>query len=55
MGAFLIICYHYTAEEAWEPFKKIESSLISFRDAGEEPSNFECTVLDCLRGLDKAI
>src|ERR1700761_4924780 len=25
------------------------------RDAGEEPSDFECTVSDCLRGLEKAI
>lgn len=29
--------------------------LVPFRDAGEEPSNFECTVLDCLKGLSKAI
>ena len=26
-----------------------------FRDAGEEPCEFECSTLDCLRGLEKAI
>lgn len=55
MGAFLIIQYDYTADEAWEPFKQLEKVLVSFRDAGEEPSSFECTVYDCLRGLEKAI
>ena len=55
MGAFLVVCYNYTAEEAFAPFKHLEKQLVPFRDAGEEPSDFECTVLDCLRGLEKAI
>ena len=55
MGAFLVVCYNFTAEEAFAPFKHLEKQLVPFRDAGEEASDFECTVLDCLRGLEKAI
>ena len=55
MGAFLVVCYNYTADEAFAPFKHLESTLVPFRDAGEEVDEFECTVLDCLRGLEKAI
>lgn len=29
--------------------------MVPFRDAGEDPSLFETTVLECLRGLEKAI
>mgnify|MGYP001598446700 CR=1 FL=1 len=36
-------------------FTSISHQLIPFRDAGEEPSDFECSVLDCLRGLEKAL
>eukprot|EP00347_Sterkiella_histriomuscorum_P017625 403348622 len=53
MGAFMIVCFGKTAEEAWHPFKHLE--LVAFKDAGEEPSSYECTVIDCLRGLEKAI
>lgn len=53
MGAFMIVCYGKTAEETFHPFKHLQ--LVPFRDAGEEPCNYECTVLDCLRGLEKAI
>ena len=53
MGAFQIVCLGKTAEEAFLPFKHLQ--LVAFRDAGEEPCNYECTVLDCLRGLEKAI
>jgi cell division cycle 14 len=28
---------------------------VPFRDAGEEPSPFEIYVIDCLRGLERAI
>ncbi len=42
MGAFLIVCQGYTAEEAYKPFQHMQ--LVPFRDAGEDHSNFECTV-----------
>ena len=51
----MVVCYHYTAEEAWSLFSSIKTSLIPFRDAGEESSTFECTVYDCLKGLERAI
>lgn len=44
-----------TADEAWSFFKSISTSLIAFRDSGEEPSSYECYVIDCLRGLERAI
>lgn len=53
MGAFLIVSMGYSADEAYAPFQHLQ--LTAFRDAGEEPSTFECTVYDCLRGLERAI
>lgn len=29
--------------------------MVPFRDAGTEVNSFECTVLDCLKGLEKAV
>jgi len=49
----MIICHFYSPEEAFEPFK--QKSFVPFRDAGDEPSDFECSLFDCLKGLDKAI
>jgi len=37
------------------PFKHLKHTLVPFRDAGEEPSDFECSVTDCLEGLERAI
>lgn len=55
MGAFQIVCLGLKAELAISKFKTIQSSLVPFRDAGEEPNDFELTVADCLRGLEKAV
>lgn len=55
MGAFLVICYGFSAEEAWAPFKELTTTITPFVDAGEEPSAFEVNVIDCLRGLARAI
>lgn len=49
----MIVCYGKTAEEAWYPFKHLQ--LVAFRDAGEENCSYECSVLDCLKGLERAI
>lgn len=53
MGAFLVVCHGRSADEAFLPFKHLQ--LAPFRDAGEESSAFECSVLDCLRGLERAV
>ncbi len=55
MTAFLVVCYYKTAKQAMSYFTKVGKSLIPFRDAGEEPSDFECTVFDCLKGLEQAL
>lgn len=55
MGAFQLICLNKTSDHAFKKFQQLATQLVPFRDAGEEPSDFDCTVLDCLRGLEKAI
>ena len=51
--AFQVIILKKTAKEAWAKFKSIE--FTSFRDASYGPCYYECTILDCLKGLEKAI
>lgn len=54
MGAYQVIRLERTAEEAWEYFENA-SRFIPFRDASSEGSPFELYILDCLKGLEKAI
>ena len=54
MGAYQIIRLDRTADEAWEPFLGT-TRFIPFRDASAEGSPFELYILDCLKGLEKAI
>lgn len=55
MGAFQVIILKKTAESAWEPFKYIERNLVPFRDASNGKCDYNCTILDCLKGLEQAI
>ena len=55
MGAYLIICKKMTADEAWSFFKDVKPPFKPFRDAINGPCDYECTILDCLRGLQYAI
>lgn len=55
MGAFQVIILGKTAEEAWEPFSKVQPPLAEYRDAGYTNSPYRCSVLDCLRGLEYGI
>lgn len=55
MGAFQVIILNKTAEEAWEPFSTLSPPLASFRDASEGKCDYNCTILDCLKGLEFAI
>jgi len=55
MASFSVIILGKTAEEAWEPFSKIQPSLAEYKDAGYSNSPYRCSVLDCLRGLEYAI
>lgn len=42
-----------SAEDAWKPFKNI--NFKPFRDASYGSCTYECTILDCLRGLEYAM
>jgi len=59
-AAFLITAYRVivlgkTAESAYEPFSGIYPPFLPFRDATCGVCPYQCTVLDCLKGLQKAI
>ena len=53
MGAYLVICKGYSPEDAWDFFK--DANFKPFRDAIAGPCSYECTILDCLRGLKYAM
>ena len=55
MGAYLIIFKGKTAEEAWSFFEKVDPPFVPFRDALANDCNYDCTILDCLRGLEYGI
>ena len=54
MGAFQLLILKRSADESWRrlsaggPFK-------DFRDASQGPCYYKCTILHCLRGLEKAV
>lgn len=54
MGAFQIVILKKTANEAWRPFATLPTFL-AFRDASYGPCYYECTILHCLRGLERGI
>ena len=54
MGAFQVIVLKRTANDAWSPFLPLPSFL-EFRDAGYGACTYKCTILHCLRGLEKGI
>lgn len=59
-AAFLICCYklvvlHESAEVAFEPFQGLYPPFLAFRDALRCVCTYQCTIQDCLKGLEKAI
>jgi len=59
-AAFLICAYQVVvmrkpAEVAFEPFCGIYPPFLPFRDAISGPCTFQCTITDCLLGLQKSI
>jgi cell division cycle 14 len=54
MGAYQIIRMDKSADEAWDCFLNT-TRFIPFRDASAEGSPFELYILDCLKGLEKAM
>ena len=55
MGEYLVICKKLSAEEAWSFFKDVKPKFKPFRDVISGPCTYECTILDCLRGLKYAM
>eukprot|EP00403_Amphidinium_massartii_P015592 CAMPEP_0178415158 /NCGR_PEP_ID=MMETSP0689_2-20121128/23409_1 /TAXON_ID=160604 /ORGANISM="Amphidinium massartii, Strain CS-259" /LENGTH=461 /DNA_ID=CAMNT_0020036473 /DNA_START=97 /DNA_END=1482 /DNA_ORIENTATION=+ len=53
--AFRVGVHGVTADEAFAPFKDVYPPFLPFRDAVPGPSAFNLTILDCLRGLRKAM
>ncbi|OMJ93672.1 hypothetical protein SteCoe_3372 [Stentor coeruleus] len=54
MGAFQILVLNRSAQESWNPFISLPGFL-DFRDAGYGGCTYRCTILHCLKGLEKAI
>ncbi|CAG9320134.1 CDC14A_6 [Blepharisma stoltei] len=54
MGVFQVLVLNKTADEAWQPFSSLPP-FEGFRDAGGTNCPYRCTILQCLRGLEKAI
>ncbi|OMJ65716.1 hypothetical protein SteCoe_30415 [Stentor coeruleus] len=54
MGAFQILVLNRSAQESWNPFTSLPAFL-DFRDAGYGGCTYRCTILHCLKGLEKAI
>jgi cell division cycle 14 len=55
MGAYLIICKKQTAEEAWSYFANVKPEFKPYRDAIYGSCSYNCTIYDCLRGLEYGI
>jgi cell division cycle 14 len=59
-NSVLLICTYSmlylgrSAEEAWRPFAQMGARLPPFHDATPGVCTYKLTVLDCLRGMDKA-
>lgn len=54
MGAYQVIVLQRSASKSWEKFSSA-SPFSAFRDASEGASYHDCTILNCLRGLERAI
>ena len=56
MGAYLITRKNQSVQKVKELFtNQYLSSLQPYRDAGVGPDDFPLTVVDCLRGLERAV
>eukprot|EP00961_Rhodomonas_salina_P248778 3362461-Rhodomonas_salina.1 len=56
LGAYLVLVQKWTPEEAAKPFEAIKPSPFKpFRDATDVPSTFDLNLIDCLRGLQRAV
>lgn len=55
IACFSMIALGKSANEAWLPFSNLPTPFTAYRDASYGSCTYPCTVLDCLRGLEKAM
>jgi len=55
IGAFQVMMLRRPAEVAYKPFNNIKPPFMPFRDATMSICTYQCTVLDCLKGLEYAM
>ena len=56
LGAYLIIMHGWTPEDSHQKFQELDPEmLLKFQHALSSPSHFQLSVLDCLRGLKRAM
>eukprot|EP00287_Rhodomonas_sp_CCMP768_P026850 CAMPEP_0202833490 /NCGR_PEP_ID=MMETSP1389-20130828/25953_1 /ASSEMBLY_ACC=CAM_ASM_000865 /TAXON_ID=302021 /ORGANISM="Rhodomonas sp., Strain CCMP768" /LENGTH=186 /DNA_ID=CAMNT_0049508173 /DNA_START=13 /DNA_END=571 /DNA_ORIENTATION=- len=56
LGAYLVLVEKWTPEQAAEPFDAIQPSPFRmFRDATYVPSTYDLCLVDCFRGLQRAV
>jgi cell division cycle 14 len=54
--AYQVIVLHTSADVAFAPFRGVSPPFMPFRDAsGSLMSTYDCTIMDCLEGLEFAI
>eukprot|EP00811_Abedinium_folium_P033168 NODE_6152_length_1700_cov_9.214240.p1 GENE.NODE_6152_length_1700_cov_9.214240~~NODE_6152_length_1700_cov_9.214240.p1 ORF type:complete len:394 (-),score=63.24 NODE_6152_length_1700_cov_9.214240:370-1551(-) len=59
-SAFLVCTYSLTVlqksvEASWRPFAALNPPFPPYRDAIRGPCTYQCTIVDCLHGLAKAV
>jgi cell division cycle 14 len=55
MCSFLVMICRKTAQLSFQPFERSGVYLKPFRDACQGPCPYQCTVLDCVAGLEYAM
>jgi len=55
IGAFQVMMLRRTADTAWRPFATLRPPFLPFRDATCGICTYQCTILDCLKGMEYAM
>lgn len=55
MCAYMMIMQRKSPEEAHKPLNGVSPPFLPFRDAGHGPATYYITIMDCLKGLHKAM
>ncbi|KAK2953474.1 putative Dual specificity protein phosphatase CDC14A [Blattamonas nauphoetae] len=55
MCCFMVLCLHYSPEDAFQPFNRLYPPLPLFRDASSGLCTFNCSIVDCLQGLVRGV